>query len=166
MQELKIKIRKFVPEKKIINVSKDKIRQWDDNLLITEWLPRRAREDMSGGISFAFFDKGYKISWVYKGNYEFAFWYCDIIGQGKFSKSKKTFSYPDLMADVKISPDGKVTILDLHELADALEKSLITKKQSCDALRSLNSLLEIIDKGEFPPPIVSEFLKDKINFVN
>jgi predicted RNA-binding protein associated with RNAse of E/G family len=50
---------------------------------------------------------------------------------------------------VIIYPDGRELILDADEAADALEQGLITKEQMIKALRSFNSLLEVIRHGEF-----------------
>ena len=46
-----------------------------------------------------------------------------------------------LLADVVISPDGSIRVLDLDELADAVERQLISTDQLLHALRSLHSLL-------------------------
>ena len=148
--------KRYIPEE-VVDISGDEILYHDEKMIITSWKPINPREDISGGISFAFLEEGYKISRFNKGNGEFAYWYCDIIDV-EYEENTNTYTFVDLLLDVKILPDGKVMVLDLDELADAQEKFLITQMQACDSLRKLNSLLKIIYKGEFPLPTISEFL--------
>ena len=52
------------------------------------------------------------------------------------------------MADVKIYPDGKVEVVDIDEIADSLDKGIITVESAKKALRQLDSLLRIIYSGK------------------
>ena len=53
------------------------------------------------------------------------------------------------MADVIIYPDGRMKVVDLDELAEAMEENLITKEQMISCLRSLNHLLSLIYRDKF-----------------
>ena len=47
-----------------------------------------------------------------------------------------------------IYPDGKVEVVDLEEIADALDKKIITVSDAKKSLRRLDSLLKIIYSGK------------------
>lgn len=53
------------------------------------------------------------------------------------------------MADVILYPDNHVEVVDLDELAEALERGLITKEQMTVCLRNLNHLLSMIYRDKF-----------------
>jgi predicted RNA-binding protein associated with RNAse of E/G family len=54
-----------------------------------------------------------------------------------------------LLIDVVIRKDGSILIMDTDELADALDLNLITVEEAKYALRTLDSLLKLIYRGEF-----------------
>lgn len=56
----------------------------------------------------------------------------------------------DLLADVIIYPDGFVKVVDLEEMADALEAGVLDIPLLRSALRSLNRLLQAIYAGKLP----------------
>ena len=57
----------------------------------------------------------------------------------------------NLLADVKVYPDGRIRVLDLDELSDAFEKGLIDETLLKKSLLSLNRLLnEIYTDGIEP----------------
>jgi len=94
--------------------------------------------------------KGYKISKFFDHSDNFCYWYCDIINYEYFKQEDK-YILIDLLVDVKVTPEGKHKILDLEELAVALEKGIVEKNIVIDALKKLDDLLGLIDNGEFPP---------------
>ena len=48
-----------------------------------------------------------------------------------------------------IYPDGRTKVVDLDELADALEQGLITQEQLLASLRQLNNLLSLLYRDKF-----------------
>lgn len=156
MEKPRILRKRYIPDE-IVDISGDIIIFLDKDLMVTEWKPIHPRDDISGGTSFSFLNEGYKISRFNGKNGEFAYWYCDIVDV-KFENGTNTYTFTDLLADVKIMPDGRVIILDVEEIAQALEASIITREQACDALRKLGKLLEMIYSGNFPPNVISKFL--------
>jgi predicted RNA-binding protein associated with RNAse of E/G family len=54
----------------------------------------------------------------------------------------------DLLADVIVYPDHSFKVVDLDELADALNKNLITSGQMQECLENLDHLLKIIYEGK------------------
>lgn len=135
-----------------VDISGDEMLFRSEELLITRWKAIKPREDISGGISFTFLKKGIKISRFYNASGEFLYWYCDIIDV-EYDPGKDLFTLVDLLIDVKILPGGCPRILDADELAEAIEKDLITKEQACSSLKKLDLLLKMIYSGNFPPEV-------------
>lgn len=141
--------RRYIPDE-TVDISGDELIFRSERLLITKWTAIRPRTDFYGGISFTFLDKGYKLSRFYDAEGKFLYWYCDII-EVIYEQNEDKYTLNDLLVDIKILPDGAVRLLDADELAQAIEEGLISNKQACKALRALNSLLELIYSGRFPP---------------
>ena len=53
------------------------------------------------------------------------------------------------LADVLIYPDGKVEVVDVGEIADALTDGTLKTDEMIPALRSLDKLLALIYSGRF-----------------
>ena len=100
-------------------------------------------------ILLLFLKKGYKISKFYRADHSLLYWYCDII-RHSYDPATDTYIFTDLLADVIVYPDGRVRVVDLDEIADALEQNRITVADAQEALRKLDSLLKVIDRDEFP----------------
>lgn len=140
---------RFIPFE-TVDISKDELIYRDDKLLVTKWKAIKPRSDISGGTSCTFLDNGFKISRFLKPDGSFAYWYCDII-ESKYDEETDTYELIDLLLDIKLYENGELKVLDADELAEALEKGLVTQEQACKALRILNELLTMIDTGTFPP---------------
>lgn len=152
---MKILRRRFIPDE-IVDISKDEVLYSDSEMLVTRWEAIKPRKDIKGGISFAFLNKGYKISKFYDHSGNFRYWYCDIINY-EYDKEEDKYTLIDLLVDVKLSPEGKSEIMDLDELAFALDKGIVDKEITVSALKKLSDLLKIIDAGDFPPEECSKF---------
>ncbi len=76
------------------------------------------------------------------------YYYCDIIDT-EYNKEENSYIFSDLLADVIIYENGFVKVVDLAELADCLESGIISEKIVKDALRRLDSLLQIIYTNGF-----------------
>ena len=139
--------RRFIPNE-LICLKDDIILENQENLIITKWVTLHPRKDICRGISAYYLDKGYKVSKVYNCENKVVYWYCDII-QAKKDSEKNTVIIEDLLLDVILYEDGTVRIMDLDELCDATEQGLITQIESTHALRTLDSLLNIIYKKQF-----------------
>ena len=66
----------------------------------------------------------------------------------RYEENTNSLIVTDLLADVVIYPDGKVQVVDLDELAAALDAGLITTDQLKQALLSLDALLSRIYEGQ------------------
>lgn len=116
-------------------------------MIVTKWRTIRDRSDLSSGYSCYYLDRGYKVSKFLKSDGSLLCWYCDII-TFELNKEKNELLVIDLLADVKIYPDGRIRVVDLDELSDAFEKRLIDESLLKKSLLSLNRLLnEIYSDG-------------------
>lgn len=131
-----------------ILLEKDHVLHREANYLITKWDTIRPKKSLSHGLSAFFWDKGIKVSKFYGHDNKLICWYCDIITY-EYQAETDTYITIDLLADVLVYPDGTVKVVDLDELADALEQKLISQELLLTALRQLNGLLQIIYSGHF-----------------
>lgn len=138
--------KRYIPNETIL-LKDDIIYYIDHKLIKTKWKVLKPRKDFACGISWYYLDKGWKISRFMDKDGKLVYYYCDII-DAVFSKDNKSCVVRDLLADVKVYPDGKVEVVDLEEIADALDKKIITVSDAKKSLRRLDSLLKIIYSGK------------------
>ena len=136
---MKILRRRYIPDE-VVDISNDLVVFLDENLIVTKWEPIRKRDDMGRGVSFTFIKEGYKISKIFDKEDNFKFYYCDIIHTDIIEDG---YQFNDLLVDLKIYPDGKIEVLDLEELDEALENGLITEEIKNEALEKLEKLKEV-----------------------
>ena len=141
--------RRYIPYE-VVDISSDELLYRSEKLLVTKWKTIKPRADFYGGISFTFLDRGYKLGRFYDEKGKFLYWYCDII-EVVYDQPSDTYTMNDLLADIKIMKNGEVRLLDVDELAQALEGGLISREQVCKALKTLDGLLKLIYGGKFPP---------------
>ena len=65
------------------------------------------------------------------------------------STSKKTDAEKSRQYSAKDVPSGRIKVMDLDELADALEQGLITQEQTINCMKQLNDLLTLIYRDKF-----------------
>ncbi len=138
-----------------VDISGDELISRSEDLLVTRWKPIKKRSDISGGMSYTFLKEGYKVSKFLGPSGEFKYWYCDIINVDYDEEADK-YILTDLLLDVKIMPDGSVIVLDVEEVAEAMEKGIITTEEACTSLRILAKVLELAYAGKFPPTLCLE----------
>lgn len=154
MNKPKIFRTRYIPFE-TVDISGDEILLRNDDLLITKWKAIRPRKDISGGISYTFLKDGIKISRFYNSSNEFAYWYCDMIDV-YYDRELDQYTLNDLLLDIKLMPDGTIMVLDADELAEALEKGLITQEQACSSLRKVDKILKMVYDKSFPPQVCLE----------
>lgn len=147
MNTLMLYRKRFIPEE-IISLKDDVILVHEENLIVTKWVALHPRKDIAGGISAYYLDKGIKVSKVFDKDRQLVYWYCDIL-QVKKGPDPDSLIFEDLLIDVILHADGSVKIMDLDELADALDLKLITEEDAKFALRTLDTLLKLIYQGHF-----------------
>lgn len=139
--------KRFIPDE-IIQLKDDILLYHDEHMLITKWCTLKPRCDIAGGVSLYLPEKNWKISRIVDSEGSFLHYYCDII-KTDYSSDRNEYIFTDLLADVVVSKDNCCHVLDLDELADALENKLIDQELICTALKATNALINAVENGEF-----------------
>lgn len=139
--------KRIIPEECIL-LKDDKILYQDEKTIVTCWNSIKPKKELHHGFSCYFLNEGCKVSKFYRQDNSLMYWYCDIV-EYEYQSETNTYTVTDLLADVVIYPDGFVKVVDLDELADALEQKLISEDTLKKALLNLNNLLKIIYSGNF-----------------
>ena len=88
------------------------------------------------------------MSKFYREDNSLLYWYCDIVDY-TYRETGEELLVTDLLADVVIYPDGYIKVLDLNELAVAIEQTLCEPHIITQALRKLDNLLNLIYDDKF-----------------
>ncbi|MCR5792682.1 MAG: DUF402 domain-containing protein [Lachnospiraceae bacterium] len=144
---MKLYRRRYFPDEEVL-LKDDTILFHDNHLIITKWDTLKARADIKRGYSAYFLKEGFKISKMLGHDEKLVYWYCDIIDTA-YDAEDDAFHFTDLLVDVLVYPDGTSIVMDLDELADMLDKKIISPEETSKALRTANELLVLIRKGDF-----------------
>ncbi len=147
MDDLKIYRKRLIPDECIL-LKDDIILNRTDDFIVTKWNTLKPRRDFHHGYSCYFLKLGFKISKFYREDNSLLYWYCDIVDY-TYQDADNALIVTDLLADVVIYPDGYVKVLDLNELALALEKNLCEPQLITHALQKLDNLLTLIYDDKF-----------------
>ena len=139
--------RRLIPSELTL-LKDDVIVRQDEEVIITTWNTLNPKTEFTHGCSCYFLKDGLKVSKMYRSDNTLLRWYIDIV-EFSINNEEESLTATDLLADVVIYPDGKMKVVDLDELAEALEKNLITTEQMISCLRSLNQLLTLIYRDKF-----------------
>ncbi len=139
--------KRIIPEECIL-LKDDIVVERTDQIIITKWQTLNPKVTLHHGCSCYFLNEGYKVSKFYRADNTLLYWYCDIVDYEYDSKTD-TYIVTDLLADVIVSPEGIVKVVDLDEVALALQNGKIDAEQVSKCLMRLNSLLDIIYKDKF-----------------
>lgn len=139
--------KRIIPPETIV-LKDDIIVEQSDEYIITKWNTLNPKAEFSHGCSCYFLNDGIKVSKMYRPDGSLLRWYCDIV-DFKTDDKGESLMITDLLADVIIYPDGRMEVADLDELAEALERDLITKEQMTSCLRNLDHLLSLIYRDKF-----------------
>jgi len=140
--------RKRIIPAECVHLKDDAIVFMNDQMIVTKWNTIRPKKDLHHGISCYYLEQGYKVSKFYGHDNRFLYWYCDII-ECNYDQKTNSYLFTDLLADVIIYPNGSVKVVDLDEIADALENDQILTTTVQSVLRKLSGLLDIIYSGNF-----------------
>lgn len=139
--------KRIIPPETIV-LKDDIIVEQNDEYIITKWNTLNPKTEFSHGCSCYFLQDGIKVSKMYRPDGSLLRWYCDIV-DFNVNENEESLIVTDLLADVIIYPDGRMEVADLDELAEAMERELITKEQMTSCLRSLDHLLSLIYRDKF-----------------
>ena len=134
--------RRYIPDEKIL--LKDDIVSWGGERIVTSWRTIRPRTDFDNGYSCYMLKHGVKVNRFMKGS-ELYLNYIDI---GEYEEEKDgSIVFHDLLLDVAVGVDGSIRMLDLDELANALQRGLVSQAQACSALHTAAGLLQDLYAG-------------------
>lgn len=146
--------KRIIPDECIL-LKDDIVLYRDEEIIVTKWNALKPKIDLHHGFSCYFLNKGFKVSKFIREDNSLLYWYCDIV-EHTYDVATDTYVFTDLLADVIIYPDDKVKVVDLDEIAVALERKMLSERELSITLRTLDSLLNSIYSGDF------DFLKSKI----
>lgn len=145
---IKTLYRKRIIPPECIHLKDDIIVEQNNECIITKWNTLNPKTEFSHGCSCYFLQDGIKVSKIYRQDGSLLRWYCDIVSY-ESDDANGSLIVTDLLADVILYPDGRLEVVDLDELAEAMERDLITKEQMASCLRSLDHLLTLIYRDKF-----------------
>lgn len=145
--ETKIYRKRFIPNETVL-LKDDIILSASDDVIVTKWNTLKPRPDISYGYSAYFLKQGFKLSKVFNKDGSLVYWYCDIITH-EYDKETNILIVTDLLIDVLVYSDASLRVLDLNELADCLEQSLLDLRLACLSLRQADALFSLLSNGEF-----------------
>lgn len=155
MNHLQLFRKRLLPAE-CIPLKNDIIVEANKEVIITKWNTLNPKTTFDHGCSCYFLEEGYKVSKFYRSDGSLLYWYCDIVDYD-YNEKENILIVTDLLADVIIYPDGRVKVMDLDEMAEALESGLITPELLSAGLRRLHNLLSLIDRDKF------DRLQEKLN---
>ena len=140
--------RKRIIPMECIPLSDDEILYSDDSIIVARWNSILPKTELDHGLSCYYLNEGFKVSKFYRKDGTLMYWYCDIITYSHDAEAN-SYVFTDLLADVLIYPDGHVEVVDVGEIADAIEDGTLSQEEMIPALRSLDKLLGLIYSGKF-----------------
>lgn len=146
-ENLSIYRKRMIPEECVL-LKDDIILDISDDMIITKWNTLKPKRELHHGYSCYFLKLGFKVSKFYRADSSLMYWYCDIVDYD-YTEETNTLVATDLLADVVVYPDGFTKVLDLDELAIAVEQKLCDPSKITLALKQLDSLLNIIYDDKF-----------------
>ena len=150
--------KRYMPSE-VVYLKDDIITYQGEDVMVTKWDVLHPKAKFSHGVSCYYLDKGWKISKFLNKNDELVYYYCDIIDT-TYNAEENFYVFTDLLADVIIYEDGFVKVVDLGEIAEALEEGIITDREAKLSLSRLDALLEVIYGGGLPEMIA--FMEQKV----
>ena len=158
MEVPKLYRKRYMPSE-IVHLKDDIIMYREGNVMVTKWDVLHPKAKFSHGVSCYYMDKGWKISKFLNKDDKLVYYYCDIIDT-TYNEEENFYVFTDLLADVIIYEDGFVKVVDLGEIAEALEEGIITDREAKLSLSRLDALLEVIYSGGLPEMIA--FMEQKV----
>lgn len=134
--------RRLIPNE-CIRLDRDEVLLREPDLLITRWRTLHPKPELDHGVSVFFLKEGWKVSRFLDRDGRLICWYCDIIDY-TYDSDSDTYIFLDLLADVLIYPDGRIRVVDLDEVAQAMAEGLLTGDQAIACMQKLDALLQKI----------------------
>ena len=141
--------KRFIPAEEV-DISGDEVLYQDNELILTRWLPIKARNDLGWGFSYIYIPEHYKISAFFDRKGNFKYWYCDII-KTEYDAEQNKFVFIDLLIDVVIEPGGSLRVLDEDELQEAFLRGLIDGGDVRLAIETKDKILQMCSDPRLAP---------------
>lgn len=158
MEQPKLYRKRYMPNE-VVFLKDDVITYQDEDVMVTKWDVLHPKAKFSHGVSCYYLKKGWKVSKFLNKKDELVYYYCDIIDT-TYHAEENFYVFTDLLADVIICEDGFVKVVDLGEIAQAMEGGIITEREVKLCLQRLDALLEVIYGGGLPEMI--QFMEQKV----
>lgn len=139
--------KRMIPEECVL-LKDDILLEVNDDIIVSKWNTLKPKRELHHGFSCYFLNQGFKVSKFYRADNTLLYWYCDIVDYD-YNEETNTLVATDLLADVIIYPDGFVKVVDLDELALAVEKQICEPEKITLALKNLDRLLNLIYEDKF-----------------
>lgn len=139
--------RERIIPKECIELKDDIITYIDNDIIVTKWNALKPKKELHHGNSVYYLNEGFKVSCFLREDNSLIYWYCDII-KTTYDSDSNTYVFTDLLADVIIYPDGSVKVVDIDEIAETIEKEMISKDDVISSLKNLDKLLKLIYNGK------------------
>ncbi len=147
MNNIKLYRKRYIPDETVY-LKNDEIISADDEKIITKWNVLKKRDDFSHGASCYFLKKGIKVSKFINKEGNIIYWYCDIVDY-EYNRAENSYLFKDLLIDVIVYPNGFVKVLDMDEIAEAMEMGKIDDETVKSILKRTSLLLNDIYCGNF-----------------
>ena len=139
--------KRIIPEECVL-LKDDIILKQTDEIIMTKWNTLRPKKNLHHGYSCYFLNEGYKVSKFLREDDSLMYWYCDII-KTEYNEAENTYVFTDLLADVIMYPDGFVKVVDIDEIAIALQSGKLPQEDIITLLTNLDRLLGIVYSHDF-----------------
>lgn len=121
METQPILYRKRLIPSECFELKDDQILYRDDRIIVTKWNTIRPKKDLDHGYSCYFMKRDSRSAAFTGHENQHVCWYCDIIDTA-YDAELNAYTFTDLLVDVILTPDGSIKVVDVDELADAMEK--------------------------------------------
>lgn len=110
-------------------------------------------------VWFLFQRESYDVGCFYRPDGTWTGYYVDILEpvHWRGSRSPRIAPLVDLALDIWIPPDGSYQVLDEDEFASFVRSDDLTSSQAIHARTTLTSVVSLVETGDFPPSIVTDF---------
>lgn len=138
MTQLQLYRKRLIPAETVL-LKDDCILRQENDLIVTSWRAFHPRPDLMRGFSCYYTEDHLKVSRMIHDDDTFH-WYIDIADY-TWNDTRDVLTMTDLLADVTVSQDGIIRVMDLDELADAHTQGLISDDLLKKSLYTLDRLL-------------------------
>ena len=147
MEKTKLYRKRYIPDEKLL-LKDDIIVTIDNEKVVTKWNVLSPVHPFTHGVSCYLINEGFKVSKFLDANDNVVYWYCDII-ETEYDENENSYTFTDLLIDVIIENNGFVKVVDLDEIAQAMDKGILSNEQIKDAVIKADKLLNLIYSGNF-----------------